>query len=654
MNAELQKGLRIRHLRLFGTIANPRTYDVSFLEGDLTKPIGVIAGASQTGKTSVIEYVQYLLGSDDYPDHEEMRDNVTSAALEISLNGEIHTIQRTTVGASSKFASVWNAPINGVQDAIERRLQIDKPGEEDSLSYFLMEAIGLSGVRLQTSAANPNADSHAFSFRDLSRLIFFENSRLDSKNLLVEGGNSVVAYKLQQTLDFVFQVSDEELGLATQRLRKAEEALREAESTVQALTAVVDKEYPEGPAGVEILFEDARRRQSALAETVRANDKLQAGTQSGLVELRNRLNDAQSAESAAWEKVRARESLVERLRALALQYADDRRKLTFLTEAERVFDPLRIETCPACLSKLKEPVRFDHGHCSLCGNEDASEQTSVSMLSKRELRAVTQRLDELTDYLGRLERQLSSMRNHARVTQASVEQLAKELNHAADLPAPFLAFRDQAMRDFSEAQSELARIEVGVRLWGRVNEAEHQRDLRQAAVTRLRREQRRLSARPNRDEVKRALSQRFAEILTDFGYPKLKGDAWLDDKLIPHVRGALYTKASSGGLVLISLAWAMAIWEISWEREALLPGVLVIDSPQKNLGHRASPEDRDFADARLVDNVYAHAATWLSGQGQGAQLVLVDNSPPQHVNTLVRYSGDRDVKPFGLIDDAVE
>lgn len=649
-------GLRIRRLRLFGTISNPRTYEVSFVADGTVRPIGIIAGASQTGKTSVIEYVAYLLGGDDFPDHEEMRDNVTSAVLEVSLNGDVYTIQRTTVGTPSKFASVWNAPIELIADALEERYQLDKPGTEDSLSYFLMDALGLAGARLNTSAGNPNADSHAFSFKDLARLIFFQNSRLDSQNLLVENGNPVVAYKLQQTIDFAFQVSDEELGLATHRLRRAEEALREAESTVRALTAVVDKEYPLGPTGASILLEEATASRDGLMARVAETDRVESAAQTGLSDLRNRLTQQQRIESEAWERVRLRESLIDRLRALALQYADDKRKLTFLTEAEKVFDPLRIEVCPACLAKLGRDVSLDHGHCSLCGSDEQSVAELSTVLSRRELRSTSQRLDELTEYLERLEAELRLFQARAESSRAAVQNIASELDRAAELPAPFLAARDRLMRDLSAAESEVARAEVGVRFWGRVEEAERQRDSRQGTVTRLRREQRELSTRPDRGEVKKELSHRFAKILDDFGYPKLKGDAWLDDKLIPHVRGAVYTKASSGGLVLISLAWAMALWEVGWERQALLPGLLVIDSPQKNLGHRAGPDDADFADAKLVDNVYAHVAAWLGAAGQGAQAILVDNSPPRELasSIVVRFSGDRAVPPFGLIDDAVE
>jgi hypothetical protein len=83
-----------------------------------------------------------------------------------------------------------------------------------------------------------------------------------------------------------------------------------------------------------------------------------------------------------------------------------------------------------------------------------------------------------------------------------------------------------------------------------------------------------------------SLSRRFADILADFQYPKLTG-ALIDDNLMPQVRELNYSAASSGGLVLISLAYHLAIWEIAFEQGAAAPGVLVIDSPQKNLGHAA-------------------------------------------------------------------
>jgi hypothetical protein len=125
---------------------------------------------------------------------------------------------------------------------------------------------------------------------------------------------------------------------------------------------------------------------------------------------------------------------------------------------------------------------------------------------------------------------------------------------------------------------------------------------------------------------------------------------------MPSVRGLPYSSASSGGLVLISLAWYLALWEIAYEQGARAPGLLMIDSPQKNLGHSAHPDDPDFADTRLVENFYQHAKSWLAGSGSGAQLVVVDNSPPDSVSddVIVRYTRNRATPPYGLIYDAID
>jgi hypothetical protein len=78
--------------------------------------------------------------------------------------------------------------------------------------------------------------------------------------------------------------------------------------------------------------------------------------------------------------------------------------------------------------------------------------------------------------------------------------------------------------------------------------------------------------------------------------------------------------------------------------------------PPENLGHRAGPDDADFADAKLVENVYDRVSNWLSGEGRGAQAIFVDYSPPTEVtkSVVVRFSRDRAAPPFGLIDDADE
>ncbi|NGY66485.1 hypothetical protein G7043_47155 [Lentzea sp. NEAU-D13] len=216
------------------------------------------------------------------------------------------------------------------------------------------------------------------------------------------------------------------------------------------------------------------------------------------------------------------------------------------------------------------------------------------------------------------------------------------------------AHQGPAASDTIAAQLE-ADPSAGLRLWERVQQAEDNADRLEGHAKRLRAERRESAARPDRAAVIRRLSHRFGEVLSDLGYPKLS-DPRLDNNLMPHVRGLPYTAASSGGLVLISLAWYLAIWEVAHEQDGRRPGLLIIDSPQKNLGHSADPDDPDFADTGLVENFYRHVKQWLAGPGVGAQLVVVDNSPPEAVagDIVVRYTRSRTLPPYGLIDDAFD
>lgn len=651
-------GIRVRRLRLFTAPGVERTYNVDFTTGGAWRPLSIVAGASQTGKTSTIEYILYCLGGSSFPEHEEMAQRVVSVALELEIDGVVHTIERTTTGTPSKFASVWPAPLDERAASTESRMVIEPPSDPESLSQFLLASFGMGGIKLPISPSKADSETHALSIRDMTRLVYYPNSRLDNENLLEEHGNPVVAQKLQQTVDLVFGVADDSLAQLADRIRAAESAAREAERSARTLKTIVDSEYPLGPAGVEIQEGDAKQLAARLREQIRDLDTTELARQQSTDALRKALSDAET-DLKAWDvRVRGRVSLIDRLNSLALQYADDKKKLTFLKEAERLFDPLNVTHCPACLHTV-EPVPHITADdaCSLCGhdlNEDeANDEKEQHQLVARELTAISRRLDQLTVYLESLTRELVVIRKSQHQASVVASSAAAELNRVANLPAPFLAYRDQLGKQLADADKTAAHQAQGIRLWERVAQAESEAALRTGQLSQLRKERKEQSHRPDRDSIVRAISDRFVEILGEFEYPKLS-NAWLDAKLVPTVRGNNYTKASSGGLTLISLAWAFAMWETAYEQQALAPGLLIIDSPQKNLGHAARPGDDEFADAKLVNNVYEHVERWLNGSGTGAQIIFVDNSPPVAVDehVVIRFSGRDYQPPFGLIDDA--
>jgi hypothetical protein len=659
-------------LTLAGASGTDKTYDVSFQlpDGDW-RPLSIVAGPSQTGKTSIVEFLLYCLGEDRHPQHPEILAAVRYARSEVDLAGVRHTVERAASGTSSKFASVWAAPLSDLADAPETRLATEPPSDPLGLSQFVLSACDLDHVELPEAPTQADSAAQVLSVRDLFRVMWLPNERLDGRNLVYEQANYMVSQKFSQTIDVMFGVDDAEQTLLAVQLRNTIEAAQEAERTVASLRNVVEAEHPEGPLVLETAAREARQTSERLTAELGLLDARRADEQQAVTNLRRSLERAQGNARAAMLRVRNRESLVDRLAALREQYADEKRKLMFLREAEKLFDPLSIVTCPACLSPLDVPPSIVAGNCSLCGNvvehpangddlhkTDAGDSTAtrpaeVSAVLEAELRATSRRLDELNAYWQRLDEDLARLRDNQRLADNETEAAAASLDQVVRLPAPYLASRDALARQISDARLREQQAQAGLRLWRRVQAAEATAVRLQGQVVRLRAERRDATIRPDRSSLIRRFSTRFGEVLAAIGYPKLH-DPMIDNRLQPHVRGLPYTDASSGGRVLISLAWYLSLWELSYEEKARAPGLLIIDSPQKNLGHAA--EDPDFADARLVDNFYAHVQDWLSGPGEGAQLIVIDNSPPESVaaHVVVRYTRDRNVAPYGLIDDAVD
>lgn len=434
------RGIRLVELKLEGLAALGGSYGVSFRHGTSWRPLSVIAGPSQTGKTAVIDFVRYCLGESAHPQHPEVLSSVRSALLEAVLADLPATIERATAGTASSFASVWPAPLAMLRETGEQRLSTEPTSDPEGLSQFVLAACGLDNIALPEAPKKGESAGQILSIRDLFRIMWLPNDRLDSKNLVFENSNHMVSQKLQQTIDVMFNVHDAAGNDLAVRLRHASDAANEAARAAKALRGIVQDEHPTGPLALQGELERAHRDGERFEAELEHLDREHRASQDGVTLLRRTLERRQDEASAAAVRVRNRESLVERLASLRGQYADDKRKLTFLREAERLFDPLRVTVCPACLSALESSPAIRNGACSLCGQHlpddrtdltlgEAAEVTESSGLSRStvavieaELKATSRRLDELNDYWARLDEDLKTLRAAQQDADTAVEQ----------------------------------------------------------------------------------------------------------------------------------------------------------------------------------------------------------------------------------------
>lgn len=644
--------IRIHALRLRGTARN---YDVVFERPGQHPDLAVVAGASRTGKTSVLEFIDYCLGDSNHPKQPEFEEHVVAAMLEVSLGGRRQVIVRRLFEDTTSV-QVHATSLAGFEraHAIERKV-INPPGDPDSLSSMLLEQIGLAGISVKAAPTDPESQRRALSFRNVNWLSYLPSRRLDSHTLLREHRPSSDMQTMLQMLEIVFGVADERIQITENQIKTLSDHLGRLRAEVSAVEAFLG-EAPTSPEELDRRLATNDAQHSLATTQLREVEGRMRASADYPTALRDQLSEASREASQLEAELRDTSTLRDRLGPLRAQYGEDLKKLNFLQESGRLLNPLPVLLCPVCLSELDDPG-IAGGQCDLCGNAVDTDESADSIDVTRAIRATDRNLNELNRYFNEVDDRAAKLGPLVRQRQHRERALQQQLDDQAQRAvAPFLAERDTVQRQLLELQAERQALRSQRQNAVKLTE-------REARITRLGHERTRLNeqlqslqaTRPDRDAVIADLSSRFQALLSTFGFPEL-ADAAIGKKFAPTINGRPYTdETSEGALTLISVAWQLTMFEVLVESGGPHPGFLMIDSPQKNLTQREDDSEDAFSDPAIVRRLYEHVAGWLDAREGEAQVILVDREPPDPFrDTIVAYYSRRaDLPPYGLIEDAI-
>jgi hypothetical protein len=697
---QVARGIRLLRLRLAG-VTMP--YEVDFRRPDGTlQPLSVISGPTNTGKTSVLQLAAYALGGTHYPDHEEIVRQVRAVVLETAMPSGIATIERAL---ESKIALVFDLSLDRLGETVPVPHPVEPAGDPASLSKYLLSTVDLQDIQLREAPTQEQSETDPLSFRDLMWLCMILNERVGSTQLLFEG-NYNKNLKLLQVVDAVFGVHENESADRARRISQRDAELAGARREVASLENFVREQDATPREELQHAAEEADAELGAVRVALSRLDVDESAAVGVAADLRIRHVRAGRQSAQARQRVRDREAMVSRYASLRAQYSDDIRKLTLLKQAGSVFDQLSVQVCPACLGGLPERPRVQDCICTMCnqpiptvissltlGSAAVARETPVAGLRNQhpedavasssgsphpvdfgipdysgdpldegiaqrviqsELNSTRRRFNELNDYWLQLDDSLPALRAAATRASETEAALAAEIDRAAaGKVTPYVSARESLLARRQAAMVRRDRVNAGLKNWRSVDSRQRRVDRLAGELAELRREQREHRTRPDRQAMISALSSRFRKILSEWGYPKHEETGVIDDKLVPYARTRPYRSASSGGQVLQTLAWMLSVFEVAYEQQAHHPGFLLIDTPQKNLGGAAAADDEEFADVRLVERFYRHIIGWLDRDGRGAQVIVVDNTPPPVAAQYVvrHYTRDPDHGVYGLIDN---
>ncbi|MTI47847.1 MAG: hypothetical protein FH761_08400 [Firmicutes bacterium] len=186
----MTKRIKLLRLTLVGTRKN---YEVEFRSG-----LNYISGPTSTGKTSILEMINYGLGSKKHKDYIEIGESCSKLELELLIGEKRLKIERHLFDFNKKVKVYeWNEKENEYKIDF-MLLEIDKSSNPNSLSAYLLEEINLLNIKI--------VNQH-FSFRDLFKYSYLKQTEIDNENIMVE---KIWQYNMKRkpTLEIIFNIYD--------------------------------------------------------------------------------------------------------------------------------------------------------------------------------------------------------------------------------------------------------------------------------------------------------------------------------------------------------------------------------------------------------------------------------------------------------------
>lgn len=581
---------RLRHLAFHGPNREPAT--VRFGPG-----LNVIYGASETGKSFVVETIDFMLGG-----KQELRGIPQRAAYDRillgleTIEGAQYTLLRSSQGgAFTVFPGLHlDPPVEGGGTQLAERHN-DK--NTANLSWFLLEQCGLAGKRVRN---NKRGDTNSLSFRNIARLLIVTETEITEQRSPLSDGNFVsdtpnfATFKLlltgvddsalvtSSTNGTRDQSRDAQLGLLDELIAEYRERLSERRSTE--------------------LEDQLQRLEDSIAGqagSLRATENDYRELVDRRRDLRKRLEDGQDRRSEV-------AALLERFALLDRHYDSDLARLRGLEEGGTLFDVMAQAACPLCGA---EPAH--HRKDAECdGNVGAVVAAARSEIGKIEL--LRKELDETVQSLrreaGNFDRRLPGLQDQLRTASENIDRII----------SPKLT---RLRADYAELANKRAEVKEALGLFRTIQELENRR------ITIEKGPEADPSSSVSDNDLPIVTADRFAQqvetLLKAWNFP-LPERVYFDSKKRDLVIAGKDRTARGKGLRAITYAaFTIGLLEFCCANATPHPGFVILDSPL--LAYRKPEGDED--DLRGTD-LNEQFYNYLAGMPDDRQVIIVENTDP--------------------------
>ncbi|MEC4049324.1 hypothetical protein OX284_007770 [Flavobacterium sp. SUN046] len=644
--------LKINYLILVGTSKN---YVVPFHNG-----LNIIYGDSDTGKSSILNLINYCLGASQLDTYEEIESKGQYCLLDLNLLGTRYTIKRDIFNTKADI-EVYHGDYKKIDDSFPKYYapNYSLNAEDGNFSEFLLQAMRIPLIKIKEAPSKEITKMVNLSFRDIFKYNYLDQDKIGSKKLF--GENFVLITKLKETFKLMYNVLDGQITELEGRISVLQSDKNTLEAKNKSVASFLKETQVESLAELTQQKEMLESQLDSLRDAIKEIDTEIISGSEQLNHLRKQVNDLELEIRQAYQDQNSTELEIKQNIALRNEYRNDIRKMEATIEALEKFPKIADKEldCPLCdtvinVSKLKEHFN----------NTDTK---SI----RGELNSLKRRMRDLDAIYKNLKESESQKAKEIKDNNSQLEEMRILLDkQSIDIVSPYLNQRDTLSYQAGSLQSDIKNIQhfYKIRFQQSINDAEiveldrNVEELRETLLS-LKKDA------PSLDKILKELGDKVKEILVFVGVKNPTNISISPKTYLPIIRGRDYERITSGGVRTVSsVAYFISLMIYAIENPVNYPSFLMIDTITKYLGkvkerdldstNRIEDENEGMTDSEKNENIYKYLLT-LEKYKDSFQLIIVDNDIPDalfdELKGYVRkhFSTNIPGTEIGFIDDVL-
>ena len=623
--------LIVNHLVLVGSRKN---YEVNFKKG-----LNIIYGDSDTGKSSILNLINYCLGSNKVDFYDEIEITGRYCLLEVALRGIVYTIRRDIFKPNNEI-EVFKCSYDKIDEFFPQYFSpnYSKTSEDGYFSDFLLSSMNIPIIKLKVAPTKHDSKLVRLSFRDIFKYNFLDQDKIGSKKIF--GDNPVLIVKLKETFKLMYNVLDTQILELESIITEKNNLKKELENKNKSVSSFLKETEIESLKDLILKLESIDGELIILNDDLKVIDKDIIKDSEDLNYLRKDIQQKESEISEISQDLNVNQQEIRQNIALRNEYSNDIRKVIATLE---VIDKLpRIEDrqadCPVCeqsmsLSKLKEHFT----------NSDA---TSI----KGELNGLRRRKKEIAKIYDVLKESIENKEHQIKTRTKELEELRYFLDkQSIDIVSPFINRRDALSHRAGNLESDRKNLKhfYKIRIQQSINDDEI-KDLDGKIIEHNETLKTLKENAPKLDDVFKDLGIKLKDFVNFVGVKNAQNVTISPKTYLPTIRNREYEQITSGGVrTITSVGYFISLMLYASENSVNYPSFLMTDTIAKYIG---KTKDKDLVetdimediaegmnDSKKYENMYRYLIS-LNKSSNSFQMIIVDNDIPENLTS--------DLKPY--------